>query len=219
MAGVAAAPRRAISRSIATRCNRPAVIQGCGELAGAPHPVPGHGPGGALPTHRPPCAALEGRRALPRPIVASHCIKRPNRPVGSPWGRHLGPCSHAPHPQGCSRSTTGRGRGHYTPPASRPWDARRRQGTAAWAKGHSAAPKGANGTAWPKFGTSPRTTDFRFQPGLRTNWPSLRPLRRAARVAHASRTSREGSRLPWSRHRRDGFVLDASFVPFGTVLS
>ena len=24
-------------------------------------------------------------------------------------------------------------------------------------KGHSAAPKGANGTAWPKFGTSPRT--------------------------------------------------------------
>ena len=104
---------RAISRSIATRCNRPAVIQGCGELAGAPHPVPGHGPEGALPTHRPPCAALEGRRALPRPLVASHCIKRPNRPVGSPWGRHLGPCSHAPHPQRCSRSTTGRGRGRY----------------------------------------------------------------------------------------------------------
>ena len=140
----------------------------------------------------------------------------------SPWGRpgaaieahaamHPTPKDAPDPPQGVV--------GDATPPASPPWDARRYPGTAAWAKGHSAAPKGANGTAWPKFGTSPRTNYFRFQPELRTNWPSLRPLRRAARVAHASRTSREGSRLPWSRHRRDGFVLDASFVPFGTVLS
>ena len=45
--------------------------------------------------------------------------------------------------------------GDATPPASPPWDARRHPGTAASAKGHSAAPKGANGTAWPGFGTSP----------------------------------------------------------------
>jgi len=46
--------------------------------------------------------------------------------------------------------------GDATPPASPPWDARRHPGTAAWAKGHSAAPKCADGTAWPGFGTSPR---------------------------------------------------------------
>ena len=214
MAGVAAAPRRAISRSIATRCNRPAVIQGCGELAGA------------APSARPRpwrCfadaqAPLRGAGGAQGPATA-HCripvhqAAQPTRGVAlGPPLRPMQPCTPPPEiPQGVV--------GDATPPASTPWDARGHLGTAAWAKGHSVAPKCADGTAWPGFGTSPETTDFRFQPELRTNWPPLRPLRRAARVAHASRTSREGSRLPWSRHRRDGFVLDASFVPFGTVLS
>ena len=163
----------------------------------------------------PPARRWRGAGPCHGPLSHPSASGGPTDPWGRPgaaiW-RPMQPCTPPPEiPQGVV--------GDATPPASPPRDARRHPGKVAWAKGHSAAPKGANGTAWPKFGTSPRTTDFRFQPGLRTNWPSLRPLRRAARVAHASRTSREGSRLPWSRHRRDGFVLDASFVPFGTVLS
>lgn len=192
MAGVAAAPRRAISRSIATRCNRPAVIQGCGELAGAPHPVPGHGPEAALPTHKPPCAALKGRSALPEPIVASQCSRQPRTARGITLGpplRPVNPCTPPPEmPQTHHRATLQAQRYPQCPRGILGDIRALNQGTGATQQllRVRMALRGQG------FRASPTRQNYGFQPELRTLWPTLRALRRVPRVAHAPRTSREG---------------------------
>ena len=168
----------------------------------------------------PPARRWRGAGPCHGPLSHPTASSGPTGPWGRPaGGRHLGPCSHAPHPQRCSRSTTGRGRGRYAS-SSATVGCQETSGCCGVGQGPLSSPYVCRWHCMARLRDVARDDRFPFPTGTSNELrPSLRPLRRAARVAHASRTSREGSRLPWSRHRRDGFVLDASFVPFGTVLS